>query len=198
MKDKKQNKNESIVKENNLTYDDYSSLDDAMRYELADGKLELMSPSPSIIHQLVSSEIYEQLASSCKSEYFIFYAPIDVILSPTEVRQPDIALVSRKRMEVLSNYGIKGAPDLVIEILSPSSLKRDKIDKLAVYAQFGISEYWIVDPGMEALEQYILKNDHYELVDIFQKDDPVTSPQITCISFTLNKVMKNIPTLDNP
>jgi len=196
MSNKKSGKVKNTVKEDNLTYDDYASLDDQNRYELADGKLELMSPSPSLTHQWVSKNLYKKIDFSCQSDYIIFYAPIDVILSPTDVRQPDIALVSQKRMDILTNRGIKGAPDLVIEIISPASLKRDKIDKLATYAHFNIPEYWIVDPNIEALEQYVLKNDRYELFNIFQNDEPITSPNISCISFTMNNVMEDIPHMD--
>lgn len=196
MSHKNQKRIITIVKEDNLTYDDYASLDDENRYELAGGKLELMSPSPSTIHQMVSSELYEEVANSCKSDYFIFYAPIDVILSEADVRQPDIALVDRERMNTLTNRGIEGAPDLVVEIISPSSLKRDKIDKLATYAHFNIPEYWIVDPNLGALEQYVLTQEQYEVINIFQDDELVNSPTIACISFTMKNVMDNIPRLD--
>lgn len=190
------NSRKDILKETNLTYDDYASLDDHNRYELVQGQLELMSPSPSTTHQLLSSEIYEQISFSCKINYFIFFAPIDVILSPTDVRQPDIVLVNRKRIDILTNRGIEGTPNLIIEILSPSSLKRDKIDKIKTYAQFNIPEYWIVDPNSGTLEQYVLKEHRYEIINIFQEDEKITSPNITCVSFTMKKVMDNIPKIE--
>src|SRR5690625_1535069 len=195
------NKNEDmkkdILKENNLTYDDYASIDDQNRYELVQGQLELMSPSPSTVHQLLVSEIYELISLSCKSDYFIFFAPIDVILSSTDVRQPDIVLVNRQRIDILTNRGIEGSPDLVVEILSPSSLKRDKVDKLKTYAHYNIPEYWIVDPTSEILEQYVLTKDHYEIINVFQEDDQINSPNIACVSFTMNTVMDTIPKLED-
>lgn len=197
MSNKKTDKSKSIVKEGHLTYDDYALLDDENRYELAGGKLELMSPAPSTIHQLIISEVFKQISSTCESNYLIFLAPLDVILSPQDVRQPDIVMVSRKRMDIISQRGIEGSPDLVIEILSPSSVKRDKIDKLATYAQFNIPEYWIVDPDMETLEQHILKNNNYDLVNLFQDDETVMSPHIKCIAFTMNNVMENIPDINH-
>lgn len=109
------------------------------------------------------------------------------------MRQPDIVLVNRKRIDILSNRGIEGAPDLVVEILSPSSLKRDKIDKQKVYASYNVPEYWIVEPKLGIIEVYILNKDHYELTNIFQNDEQVTSPSIPCISFTMNEIMDNIP-----
>ncbi|MFK4996641.1 Uma2 family endonuclease [Bacillus sp. N9] len=168
----------STIKEDGLTYDDYAAIDDGNYYELVDGQLELMSPSPSTVHQLVSSQIQKYITQSCESEYFILNAPIDMILSGNEVRQPDLVLLHRDRIKQLSRRGIEGAPDLVIEILSPSSLKRDKIDKLKTYARFAIPEYWVVEPEMGILEQYVLFDDRYEIINIYQKDEQVISPNI--------------------
>lgn len=181
------------VKERMLTYEDYAALDDMKRYELAAGQLVLMSPSPSSTHQLVSFEIQKKISQSCESEYIIFNAPIDVILSSTEVRQPDLALVNRKRIDIISNRGIEDAPDLVIEILSPSSLKRDKVDKLKVYAKYNVPEYWIIDPKTGVLEHYILNENRYEIINVFHDDDQISSPSIPCVSFTMKEVMDNIP-----
>lgn len=187
--------NKDKIRESGLTYDDYASLDDGNRYELAGGQLELMSPAPTLTHQMVSSEMYETIVHSCKEDYIILYAPVDVILSETEVRQPDIVLVHRERMQILSNRGIEGAPDLVIEILSPSTLKRDKIDKLKTYAYYNIPEYWIVEPEIGVLEQYTLNEERFELINIFHENEPVSSSNVPCVDFTMGEVMKNIPKL---
>ncbi|WP_240613631.1 Uma2 family endonuclease [Pueribacillus theae] len=193
MSDKGTNKDK--IRESGLTYDDYASIDDGNRYELAGGQLELMSPAPTLTHQMVSSEMYETIVQNCKKDYIILYAPVDVILSETEVRQPDIVLVHRERMQILSNRGIEGAPDLIIEILSPSTLKRDKIDKLKTYADYQVPEYWIVEPETGVLEQYIQIDERLELVNIFHGNEPVSSSNITCISFTMAEIMENIPDL---
>ena len=192
---RKENQFNHLVKEGGLTYEDYASLDDGNSYELAGGQLELMSPAPSVIHQLVSFEIQKVLSRSCESDYIVLYAPVDVILSTTEVRQPDLVLINRKRLDILSKRGVEGAPDLVVEILSPSTLRRDKIEKLKSYAFFQIHEYWIVDPENGILEQYTLHEDRYELVDIYQREEPITSTSITCVSFTMAAIMRNIPHL---
>ncbi|ALX50032.1 Uma2 family endonuclease [Lentibacillus amyloliquefaciens] len=185
-----------LIKETNLTYDDYASIDDGNRYELVEGQLELMSPAPSVTHQMISSQMQKKITESCESDFFILNAPIDVILADNEVRQPDLVLIHRKRLNILSNRGVIGPPDLVVEILSPSTLKRDKIDKLNTYANFGIPEYWIVEPKVGTLEQYSLHDDQYRLIDIFQDSEPVTSPDIPCISFTMAGIMERIPSLD--
>lgn len=179
-----------IVKEQPATYDDYANLpDDGNRYELADGVLELMTPAPTPKHQIISSQMQAVLTNSCQSDYFVFASPIDLILAPTEVRQPDIVMVHRSRLHIVTRRGIEGAPDLVGEILSPHSVKRDKQQKLRAYAKYKIPEYWIIDPGNEALELYLLSGDKYELSAIYERDDTVQSDRIPCVSFTLAQIV---------
>src|SRR5690625_482322 len=155
MDERKQNKKKHVLREQPLTYDDYAALDDGIRYELVNGELELMTPTPTVTHQMISFELQRSLYDSCGNDYFVFYAPVDLILSQTEVRQPDLMLVHRSRMDIITKRGIIGAPDLVVEILSPSTLKRDKLDKLHVYAKYAIPEYWIIEPELAVLEQYV-------------------------------------------
>lgn len=191
------NSKHHLIKEYGFTYDDYASINDDNRYELARGQLEMMSPAPSIIHQIVSTQILKQLIRSCESQYILLPAPVDVILSTTEVRQPDLVLVHRERINILSKRGVEGAPDLVVEVLSPSTLKRDKMDKSKTYADFKIPEYWIVDPYSGIMEQYTIREDYYELFNIFQEDEPVTSPNLSCVSFTMAAIMDNVPDIKN-
>ncbi|MEX2104838.1 MAG: Uma2 family endonuclease, partial [Bacilli bacterium] len=184
------------VREQPLTYDDYATLpDDGNRYELVDGVLELMSPSASAKHQMISFQIQKKISDSCENNYFVLYAPLDVILSPTEVRQPDLVMVHRDRLHIITKRAIEGPPDLVVEILSPSSIKRDKISKLNSYAHYQIPEYWIVDPSNGALEQYVLSENHYELMNVYIGDEKIHSDHIQCVSFSMNDIMNNIPDL---
>jgi Uma2 family endonuclease len=192
MKEDKPNR----IKEQPLTYDDYAALpDDGNRYELVDGVLEMMSPSASSRHQMVSGQIYHKMVQTCEEAYIILVAPLDVILSPTEVRQPDLIMIHRSRLNIIKMRGVEGAPDLVVEILSPSSLKRDKVGKLKSYARHQIPEYWIVDPSNGMLEQYVLQEQRYELVEVYTGDEKVHSDHIACISFSMNEIMAKIPDL---
>ena len=195
-KERKSLHESAMIREGGLTYDDYASLDDGNRYELVDGRLELMSPGPSLTHQLVSYEVQRNIARTCEKDYVILYAPVDLILSDSEVRQPDILLVRRDRMHILSKRGVEGAPDLVVEIVSPSTVKRDKLDKLRTYARYGITEYWIIDPEMGVLEQFMLQGERYEIENIFQGDDLVASPNIPCVTFTMQEIMDRIPKIN--
>ncbi|MEX2414705.1 MAG: Uma2 family endonuclease [Paenibacillaceae bacterium] len=186
----KSNKDKPIIKEQPATYDDYANLpDDGSRYELADGVLELMTPAPTPKHQVISSQLLNILMNRCQSQYIIFASPIDLILSPTEVRQPDIVMVHRSKLDIITRRGIEGIPDLITEILSPHSVKRDKQNKLIAYAKYHIPEYWIVDPANECLEQYILSGDKYELLTVYDTLETIHSDRLQCVSFTMKQIL---------
>jgi len=182
-----------MLREENLTYDDYASWDDGNRYELVDGRLEAMSPGPNTTHQWVSFEIQKRISQTCSEEAVIFYAPIDVILSPREVRQPDLVVILRSNLGIVTKRGIEGPPDIVAEILSPSTAKRDKLSKTAAYAKYGIPEYWIVDPSEYYVEQHLLENGKYVLANVFAGEDPVVSPRLPCVSFTMQEIADSLP-----
>ncbi len=192
MDDKKKGK--ETVSEPLVTYEVYANLpDDGNRYEVASGRLELISPSPGVIHQTLSYELQYRLNSTCRQEYVIIGAPIDVILSDAEVRQPDLVMVHRSRISIITNRGIEGSPDLVVEITSEHSRRRDKVEKRRVYAEYGVPEYWILDLTNFTLEQYILTDKVYDLADVYAGEDRVRSDKIPCVSFTMNDLTRELP-----
>lgn len=196
--DKPSDKKVDTVRETPLTYDDYANLpDDGIRYELVDGRLEAMTPAPLLDHQIFLGNLFSAVNATCENDYFVVFSPVDVILSLTEVRQPDLVMVHRSRMSIITIRGVEGPPDLVAEILSPYSVKRDRRDKLKIYAQYGIPEYWIIDMKNGHLEQYILHDNEYELDEIYLEDTPVRSERNPCISFNMRDVLKNVPELLN-
>jgi Uma2 family endonuclease len=134
----KNKKQPDHVREKPMTYDDYKELpfEEGVHYELVNGSLQLMSPSTSTMHQLILSGLYHKIRQTCAEEYIILFAPLDVILSDREVRQPDLLMVHRSRLSIITKRGIEGPPDMVAEILSPSSIKNDKISKIKSYAQY--------------------------------------------------------------
>ncbi|OUS77787.1 hypothetical protein B1748_03110 [Paenibacillus sp. MY03] len=188
-------KNRDLLREETITYDDYAGFDDGNRYELVDGRLELMSPGPNSIHQLVSFEIQKRISRTCENEAIILFAPLDVILSEREVRQPDLIILLRSNLHRLVYRGIEGPPDIVVEILSQSTAKRDKLSKMISYAKHGIPEYWIVNHSECFLEQYLLNRDSntYTLANVFAGDDVVSSPILSCISFSMQDIMDSLP-----
>lgn len=185
MMDKKK-RPEDRVGEQQVTYDIYAALpDDGLRYEVLDGSLELMSPGPNTPHQILSFNLQSTLAGSCKPEYLILYAPLDVILSPTNVVQPDLIFIHPERANIVTKRGIEGPPDLVVEILSPGSRHRDRVRKLRIYERHGVPEYWILDPVAQTLEQHLLSGERYELNCVYEGEDTVTSDRLPCVSFTV-------------
>ncbi|TCP21166.1 Uma2 family endonuclease [Scopulibacillus darangshiensis] len=197
MNSKKQKPSQG-VREQPLTYDDYAAVpDDGQRYELVNGRLELMAPAPSPKHQLIAKEIGSTLDSVCGSDYILLYAPIDVILSDTDIRQPDIVMIHKRRAEFITHRGIEGPPDLVVEVLSTSSVKRDRGSKVKSYARYGIPEYWIVDPINRILEQYILNSDSYELEEVYDGDKVIHSERLPCVAFTMKDIINSLPELPN-
>lgn len=151
--------------EKKYTYADLLEMDDGERYEIIFGDLYMMS-SPMTAHQAVFRELFLKIGNylegkPCK----IFSAPFDVRLferkidSPNNVDtvvQPDIMVVCDKKK--IDNKGCKGAPDWIIEILSPSSRRYDKITKRKLYEQAGVREYWIVDPDYHYVDVYVLND----------------------------------------
>jgi Uma2 family endonuclease len=151
-----------------FTYDDYKTLaastDD--RHELIDGDL-YMVPAPTVTHQTVSQNIALRLAQHVRVTACgrMLYAPLDVVLGEGETRsvvQPDILFVSNERARIVTDDEIVGAPDLVVEILSKSTVKRDTGVKKALYARSGVREYWLVDPEAHSIERLSLGPDGYE------------------------------------
>jgi Uma2 family endonuclease len=123
----------------------------------------IMSPSPAYEHQQIAKLIFRQLDKYVDSNKLgeAYFAPFDVYLGKRNVYQPDILFISKERMNIIKDGKIKGAPDLIIEILSPSTAKFDIEDKKAVYEQYGVKEYWIVEPESKAVSGFTLTNQEY-------------------------------------
>jgi Uma2 family endonuclease len=139
-----------------LTYEDLLTLtDESKRYEILDGELAV-TPSPATKHQRVSAKLSTILCTYVWQHRLgeVLYAPMDVILDAHTVVEPDILFVAAARAHILQPHAIVGAPDLAIEILSPTTSRRDKGIKATLYARFGVEHYWLVDPVEELLETF--------------------------------------------
>ena len=130
-----------------FTYRDYTLLPEGDRRELIEGDFYVV-PAPSIRHQTIAANVGTALRHFVRRNRLgtVLWAPTDVVLSPESVVQPDIVFVSNERSGIITEDNIAGAPDLVVEILSPSTAERDRELKLTLYTRFGVREYWIVDP----------------------------------------------------
>lgn len=131
-----------------LTYADYCALpDDGRRYEILDGEL-FVSPSPIRIHQRIVLNLLLILDPYIRQNRLgeINIAPFDVLLSKHNIVEPDLIFVSTARSRVITDKNIQGAPDLLIEVLSPSTKQRDLRKKRDIYGEWGVDWYWIIDP----------------------------------------------------
>lgn len=147
-----------------LTYDDLRQLpDDRNRYELLGGEL-IVSPSPHRAHQRVSYRLTQLIGDHVDAQQLgeVYAAPVDVRLSPHSVVQPDLLFIRRDRLAIYGPTGpVEGAPDLVVEIVSPASRVMDRVRKAALYADSGVPEYWIVDPEPRTVELLVLDRGLY-------------------------------------
>lgn len=143
-----------------FTYKEYCTLPEGARYQLVEGDL-VMSPAPSRRHQEIVQRILFALYAFVQSKGWgkVYASPIDVILSDEDVPQPDIVYVSNSRSSILVPEGIRGGPDLCVEVLSPGSEKLDRGAKRLLYARHDVVEYWIVDPDANRVEVYRLQED---------------------------------------
>lgn len=181
-----------------MTYEEYAHLpDDGSRFEVANGNLELMSPAPSPRHQLWVAAVFDVLRGTCASEFVLLIAPVDVIFGPKEVRQPDIVAVKRARTAIITTRGVEGAPDLVVEVLSPHSAKRDKVDKTDAYARHGVREYWIVTPEVPMIEQYVFVPGGLARTFVYTGKEVMESTVAPCASFTGEDLAHRVPNVGN-
>ena len=160
-----------------MTYDEYCLLpNDGKQYELFDGEL-VVTPSPHRQHQRISGILYRRLAAYVEEHSLgeVYYSPLDTIFTEHTVLQPDILFVSGRRLSEIAREKIEGAPDLVVEILSPSTFHKDLRRKMKVYSESGVREYWIVDPEMKAMELYCQGKEGLELVRHFSAEETFES-----------------------
>lgn len=137
-----------------LTYADYEKIPaDGFRHEIIGGE-EFMTPAPNLDHQAAVVNLTSILRDHVRTKKLgrVFVAPTDVLLSKHDIVEPDVVYVSESRISILTEKNIQGAPDLVIEVLSPSTQAEDRGPKLALYERSGVAEYWMADPASKTVE----------------------------------------------
>jgi Uma2 family endonuclease len=141
----------------NNTVQDYLALPESEteRYELVEGEL-IAIPSNPVWHQHVSRNLLVSLHRFLQVHDLgeLYTAPLDIVLSNETVLQPDLMFISRQRAKIIKENNIQGAPDLVVEVLSPSTAQKDRELKKNLYGRFGVREYWIVDPDTRSIQVY--------------------------------------------
>ena len=169
-----------------LTYDwdDYRSWNDDQRWEVIGGEAYTMTPAPTSRHQQIVTELSRQIGNvldgkPCRA----FVSPIDVKLSRDDLLQPDIIVVCDDQK--IRRTHIEGAPDMVVEVLSPSTALHDRVHKMGVFARYGVKEVWLVTPYPWLVEVFVLEGESYRLGGYYSKDDTVTSRALP--SVTINR-----------
>ncbi|MCL6634735.1 MAG: Uma2 family endonuclease [Peptococcaceae bacterium] len=174
-----------------FTYEDYCLMPEDRRYELIGGEFFLV-PSPSVIHQRISANLEAILRDFVRRQDCgeVLYAPLDVVLSPQDVVQPDIMYISRERSHIVTDNNIQGAPDLVVEILSPSTAERDRTIKKKLYARHGVRELWLVNAGAQVVEVYSLAEGEEVPPLLYARSDrrPLLSPLLEGLQVNLDQV----------
>jgi Uma2 family endonuclease len=147
-----------------LGYAEYAAIpDDGRRHEIIDGE-HFVNPAPTLYHQAVSKRLQYQLYTKIELTGLgtLYDAPCDVQLSDHDIVQPDLLVVLSSRSHIFTPTKVKGVPDLLVEILSPSSVDYDRTLKMKLYQRTGVREYWIVDPTGHTLEQLVLNDGTYQ------------------------------------
>ena len=178
-----------------LTYEDLVALpDDGMRHELIDGE-HYVTPSPRLPHQFIAGDLYLLLGNYVRERSLgvVLFAPFDVVFSRYDVVVPDLTYFTSARFkEVVGDENAQGGPDLAIEILSPSTRRRDEILKRRLYERTGVPEYWIVDPELETVKVHRLVEGKYQKAGelSLEEDAVLTTPLLPELRLPLKQIFE--------
>jgi Uma2 family endonuclease len=168
---------------------DYWQLPEGEPVELLRGRL-VMSPAPDTTHQTISITLAAHLfATARRNGGRVLEAPTDVVLDDHTILQLDLLYVSKDRRSIIQRR-VMGPPDLLVEILSPHNSRRDRVDKLGIYAEYGVAEYWIVDPIERQFDFLINRGGKYEIQP--QQDDRYTSPIMPELAVELAEFWRSV------
>jgi Uma2 family endonuclease len=178
-----------------LTYDDFLLFpDDGKRHELIDGE-HYVTASPNTKHQRVVGNLYWMIRSHLEAHPIgeVFMAPYDVVFSNFDIVEPDLIYLSRERAaQVITRLHAKGVPELVVEISSPATRKRDETIKRRLYERVGVTEYWVVDPDLDVIRIYRRSGDRYDRPIELSSEagDTLFSPLLPGLELRLAAVFK--------
>jgi Uma2 family endonuclease len=161
-----------------LTYEEYLELPEmGARYDIVDGEL-IMAPAPTVQHQIMLRNVFLPLHQFVTQHQLgqVLFAPLDILIqrSPLRTRQPDVLFVSNERALILKDI-IEGAPDLIVEVLSPSNTRADIESKLVDYASIGVLECWLVSPEARTVEVLTLSDGNWQRLALHGLGDQVHS-----------------------
>ena len=172
-----------------FTYGDYQLLPEEKRCELIEGEFH-MTPAPFPEHQSIVNMLAYELTRQLQDPGHgrVYPAPIDVVLSNEDVVQPDVPFIARDRLGIVEKKCIRGAPDLVIEILSPSTTDRDRVIKRKLYDKFGAREFWIVDPEAKSVEVVVRRGEGFPTDRVHTAPASFASPTFPQLTIELARI----------
>jgi Uma2 family endonuclease len=181
------------TKKGKITVEEFFNmeLEEGYFYELINGNIvKKQAPSPQ--HQEAVSNLltYMNLHSLTNKLGKCYTAPIDVFFDRYNNTQPDILFIKKDRQFIVTKHGIEGQPDLIVEVLSPSSFKNDRIVKKELYLQFGVAEYWIVDPIYQSVEVFYLENGEYQLKYFVVENGELESKVLDGFKIDIKKIFE--------
>src|SRR6266496_5606348 len=176
----------SVPESLRFTYEDYVLLPEDRRHEVIDGEL-CVTPAPTPYHQIVKGRIKRLLEDHVERGALgiVLDAPCDVVLSRFDVLQPDIFFISSGRLAIIGEKFISDAPDLVVEVLSPGTRRRDRISKAKRYARFGVREMWIADPDRKTVEVFVNTEGGFRRQTLCTADDVLRSPLLPSLEIPI-------------
>jgi Uma2 family endonuclease len=173
------------------TEEDYFALPDTNRYvELSEGRL-IVPPHPTYSHQTALQNLFLKLHAFVEEHKLgiVRFAALPVRLWPGTIREPDIFFIATEHSDRIGEQSC-GVPDLVVEVLSPSTLKTDRQEKPCEYALAGVTEYWLVDPDQERIEVYILRGSVYQLAERFNPGEVAHSKLLSGFEVSVDEVFR--------
>ena len=183
----------SELEQGTLTYQDFLTFpDDGNRYEIIDGA-RYMTPSPTPRHQRALRDLGIALINFTTERNLgeVLFAPIDVVLSESNVVEPDLVFIRKDRKDIITDKFISGPPDLIVEVLSKSTRKTDLRAKMRLYERFAVGEYWIVDPEAESIQVHELRHGELDKIGEYRSGESVRSALFHDFELAVDEVFKS-------
>lgn len=176
-----------------LTYEDYLLFpEDGLRHEILEGE-HFVTNAPSRWHQKAVSNLLYFLMDHLRREPSLgeaYTAPFEVLFSQYNVALPDLIFVSQERAGILTDKNIQGAPDLIVEVLSPTTRQADETVKLPVYERFGVREYWLVDPQLQTVRVFRQAGRGFALPEHLSAGDVLTTPLLPGLQIPVGQIFR--------
>ena len=183
----------TVLNDKKYTIEDYLKLDDGKRYELIEGELILV-PRPRLKHQKIADEFVTSFKIFLRENPVVgeVYSDVDVYLGiGDKIVAPDLLFIAKERLSIAEELSVQGAPDLVVEVLSPSTAKYDRKKKSQLYFKNGVKELWLVDPDQQFVEVFIAGDKEWRWVGVFDQEDVLTTALLPGLEIKLAEVFRD-------